>query len=299
MKLKTSCGTGALHTGANDCRCNGEGPCSRSAPRCGGCRIPYSTPDDTWGRPGPRRRSCGHAFDLRENRRGGDRGGECVAMNDRLLRKITIDPHGVDQKMVCCGRQLLHRKAHGEARRLIDVDLIDAGGIDGSDAQAMQCSRMAVRVLRGARRAEASNRAGRECGRRGQESRRQPRPAEERIRARLHRLRRQIAPRRPRLAFQISGCSAVFSADATWRRRPKFSSFGVLDLETWRGFRHRCSSASSPKKMWRSKREVEECVEAGLSPRWPGQAPSPHKRLALVLLFDFFQSAALPFSPRR
>src|SRR5438445_9133028 len=31
IKLSTSCGTGAFHTGAKDCRCKGEGPCSRSA----------------------------------------------------------------------------------------------------------------------------------------------------------------------------------------------------------------------------------------------------------------------------
>lgn len=31
MKPSTSCGTGFIHTGANDCRCRGDGPCSRSA----------------------------------------------------------------------------------------------------------------------------------------------------------------------------------------------------------------------------------------------------------------------------
>ncbi len=31
MKLSTSCGMGALQTGAKDWRCKGEGPCSRRA----------------------------------------------------------------------------------------------------------------------------------------------------------------------------------------------------------------------------------------------------------------------------
>ena len=39
MNPNTSCGIGALHTGANDCRCSGEGPCSRSAARWRG--VPY------------------------------------------------------------------------------------------------------------------------------------------------------------------------------------------------------------------------------------------------------------------
>jgi len=36
MKVNTSCGTGAFHTGANDWRCRGDGPCLRKAARwCG------------------------------------------------------------------------------------------------------------------------------------------------------------------------------------------------------------------------------------------------------------------------
>jgi hypothetical protein len=33
---KTSCSTGELHTGANDCRCNGVGPYCCKAARCCG-----------------------------------------------------------------------------------------------------------------------------------------------------------------------------------------------------------------------------------------------------------------------
>ena len=36
MKANASCGTGFCHTGANDCRCSGVGPNSRSAARCFG-----------------------------------------------------------------------------------------------------------------------------------------------------------------------------------------------------------------------------------------------------------------------
>lgn len=40
MKASTSCGTGLFQTGANDCRCNGEGPCSRRAAMCFGVLYP-------------------------------------------------------------------------------------------------------------------------------------------------------------------------------------------------------------------------------------------------------------------
>src|ERR1041384_3385176 len=40
MKANTSCGVGAFHTGANDCRCNGEGPYWRKAARCLGVLYP-------------------------------------------------------------------------------------------------------------------------------------------------------------------------------------------------------------------------------------------------------------------
>src|SRR5208282_1986794 len=40
IKPKTSCGIGALHTGANDRRWSGEGPCSRRAARWRGVQYP-------------------------------------------------------------------------------------------------------------------------------------------------------------------------------------------------------------------------------------------------------------------
>src|ERR1700691_6659745 len=36
---KTTCSTGLLHTGANDCRCSGVGPYFSRAARC--CGVPY------------------------------------------------------------------------------------------------------------------------------------------------------------------------------------------------------------------------------------------------------------------
>jgi hypothetical protein len=71
------------------------------------------------------------AFNLREDGGGGDRGRERVAVNDRLLREFGIEPDGIDQKIAGRRRQLLDGMEHGKARSLIDIDLIDAGGIHG------------------------------------------------------------------------------------------------------------------------------------------------------------------------
>jgi hypothetical protein len=54
-------------------------------------------------------------------------------MNDGLLGKIAIESDGIDQKIARGRRQLLNRMQHGEARSLVDIDLIDAGGIDGGN----------------------------------------------------------------------------------------------------------------------------------------------------------------------
>src|SRR5208283_1556079 len=40
IKPRTSCGIGALHTGENDFRCSGDGPCSRKAARWCGVQYP-------------------------------------------------------------------------------------------------------------------------------------------------------------------------------------------------------------------------------------------------------------------
>src|ERR1700730_18722094 len=54
-------------------------------------------------------------------------------MNDRLLGEFTIKSDCVDQKIACRRRQLLDRMQHCEARSLVDIDLVDAGGIHGGN----------------------------------------------------------------------------------------------------------------------------------------------------------------------
>ena len=54
-------------------------------------------------------------------------------MNDRLLGKLAIESDCIDQKIARRRRQLLNRTQHGEARSLVNIDLIDAGGIDGGN----------------------------------------------------------------------------------------------------------------------------------------------------------------------
>ena len=55
-------------------------------------------------------------------------------MNDRLLREFTVEPHGIDQKMVCVHWQQPHCVQHGQTRRLVNIDLIDSPGIDGGNS---------------------------------------------------------------------------------------------------------------------------------------------------------------------
>jgi len=69
------------------------------------------------------------AFHLGENGSGGDGGRERVAVNDGLLGKGAIEFDGINEKIVGSGCEFLNRMQHGEARGLIDIDLIDAGGI--------------------------------------------------------------------------------------------------------------------------------------------------------------------------
>ncbi len=68
-------------------------------------------------------------FDLRNDGGGGDGGRERVAVNDRLLGKLAIESDGIDQKIARRRRKLLHGMKHRKARSLVDIDLIDAGGI--------------------------------------------------------------------------------------------------------------------------------------------------------------------------
>ena len=51
-------------------------------------------------------------------------------MNDGALREFAVELQRVDEEIVGTGRELLDGVQHGEARCVIDVDLIDARGIN-------------------------------------------------------------------------------------------------------------------------------------------------------------------------
>jgi len=72
-------------------------------------------------------------MDLGDDGRGGNGDGKRVAVDDRVLRQFAMQAHGVDQEMIGARLQLPHSILHGDARRLVDVDLVDAGGIDFGD----------------------------------------------------------------------------------------------------------------------------------------------------------------------
>src|SRR5580692_933818 len=74
------------------------------------------------------------AFDLGQNRRSGNRGGKSVAVDDGSLRQLAIEAHRVNQQMVRAGLQTYYRFPHGDSRSLINIDLVDAGSIDGGDS---------------------------------------------------------------------------------------------------------------------------------------------------------------------
>src|SRR4029077_20009455 len=68
--------------------------------------------------------------DLGQYRCGGDGSGECVAVNDGLLWHLAIEAHGIDKEIIGSWAELRDCVVHGKPRRMIDVDLIDARGID-------------------------------------------------------------------------------------------------------------------------------------------------------------------------
>ena len=55
------------------------------------------------------------ALNFRDDRCRGDGGGQRVSVNDRKLRKITVDADGVGQEIVRCRRELLHRVQYRQA----------------------------------------------------------------------------------------------------------------------------------------------------------------------------------------
>ncbi len=71
------------------------------------------------------------ALDLGQDGRSGDRGRQGIAVNDRLLRKVAVEAQRVHQQVVGSGIEAKHRFPHGQTRGLVNIDLIDAGGIDG------------------------------------------------------------------------------------------------------------------------------------------------------------------------
>ncbi len=103
MKPNASCGTGFCHTGANDWRCSGVGPYSRSAARCFGVLYPLCEARPYSGKTAIPLAHHAVAFDLGQNRRGCNRGRKRVAVNDGLLRHLAIEAHGIDQQMIGCG----------------------------------------------------------------------------------------------------------------------------------------------------------------------------------------------------
>lgn len=72
-----------------------------------------------------------HAIPLDFGNDGGGSDGhrERIAVNDWLLRKFAIKSHSIHQKVACRRRQLLNSMKHCKTRSLVDIDLIDAGGI--------------------------------------------------------------------------------------------------------------------------------------------------------------------------
>src|SRR3984893_4172378 len=73
-------------------------------------------------------------FDLRQDRCGGNRSGEGIAVNNRLLGKVTIQAQRVHQQVIGARVETRHRFAHSETGRLVDVDLINAGSVDSRNA---------------------------------------------------------------------------------------------------------------------------------------------------------------------
>jgi len=63
----------------------------------------------------------------------GDGGGEGVAMDDFLLRAIKVESGGIDQQEVGARTEALDGQLHGQPAGLVDVDLVDPGGIDFGD----------------------------------------------------------------------------------------------------------------------------------------------------------------------
>ena len=51
-----------------------------------------------------------------------------------LLRQIAIQTHGVNQQVVGAGFEAHGGFPHGDSGSLVDINLIDAGGIDGGDS---------------------------------------------------------------------------------------------------------------------------------------------------------------------
>src|SRR5229473_1063652 len=73
------------------------------------------------------------ALDLGQDGSGGDGGRKRITMNDGLLWQFAIEAHGIHQQMVGARIEPQHRLTHCDARGLVDVDLVDAGGVHGGE----------------------------------------------------------------------------------------------------------------------------------------------------------------------
>jgi hypothetical protein len=73
------------------------------------------------------------AFDLGQDGSGSDGRRKRITMNDGLLRQFAIQAYGIDQQMVGAGIEPQHRLTHCDTRGLVDINLVDAGGVHRGD----------------------------------------------------------------------------------------------------------------------------------------------------------------------
>src|ERR1700686_5550361 len=87
MNPRTSCGIGALHTGENDWRCSGDGPCSRNAARWCGVQYPL--------------------FEARSYM--GKTGSQAEIMRSRstfaMMEAAAMETESASQRMIGCGKR--------------------------------------------------------------------------------------------------------------------------------------------------------------------------------------------------
>ena len=187
MNSSTSCGADDVHTGANESRCSGVGPFSRSTLEMLGRAVALVRGQPVFGIdrvPGADHRV---PLDLRDDGGRGNRGRQRIAMDDRRLCALEVDAHGVDQQVVGEQRQLADRFFHRALRRPVDVDLVDGGDVDSGDRPRQRMlANLPEPASRAARGPAAWSRAIRECGTRDQGSPPPRQPVRTETRGRPH-----------------------------------------------------------------------------------------------------------------